>query len=122
GVAHEPGLGLEHSNWEAPWYLGPHQPEGHDHDELLGLVAPRPFLLGAGGDSDGDHNAHLVRRAAECWPAGQGPEVLRHDGGHALTEDVLARTIIWLADALDRPSPPPVPPTAGDFGRCGTGP
>ena len=111
-VAHEPGLGLQHSNWDAPWYLGAHQPVGRDHDELLGLVAPRPFLLGAGGDSDGDHNADLVRRAADSWPAGQGPEVLRHDGGHPLTEDVLARTISWLAEALRRPSPPP-PPARG---------
>lgn len=114
GVAHEPGLGLGYSNWDAPWYLGTHQPQGRDQDELLGLVAPRPFLLGAGGDSDGDHNADLVRRAADWWPAGQGPEVLRHDGGHPLTEDVLARTITWLAAALDQPSParPPAPPAA----------
>ena len=114
GVAHEPGLGLQHSNWDAPWYLGTHQPAGRDQDELLGLVAPRPFLIGAGGDSDGDHNADLVRSAADWWPAGQGPQVLRHDGGHPLTEDVLAGTITWLAAALDRPgSPPrPAPPAA----------
>ena len=114
GVAHEPGLGLQHSNWDAPWYLGTHLPEEVDHDELLGLVAPRPFLIGAGGDSDGEHNADLVRRAADWWPAGQGPQVLRHEDGHPLTEEVLSRTISWLAEALQRPdaSRPPAPPAA----------
>lgn len=111
-VVHEAGLGLRHSNWDAPWYLGDHLPTDRDHDQLLALVAPRPVLLGVGGDSDGEHNAELVRRAAQCWPDGTGPQVYRHHGGHPLTEDVLADLIGWLAEALSAPPPRPAPPAA----------
>lgn len=113
-VAHEPGLGLQHSNWDAPWYLGADRHFARDHDELLGLVAPRRILLGAGGDSDGDHNLDLVHKAASRWVGDAGPEVLRHGHGHPLTEDVLAQLITWLSETLARPADPrsPVPPTA----------
>lgn len=103
-VAHEPGLGLAHSNWRDPWYLGAHVPPGRDHDELLGLVAPRPFLLAGGGDSDGEHNRALAQRAAAAWPAGRGLDLLHHNAGHPLPHHVMAAVATWLTDRLtDRP-------------------
>lgn len=51
-VSSEGGIGLGMSNWDAPWYLGPEiKAPGfeREHHELLALIAPRAFLLLAGG-------------------------------------------------------------------------
>lgn len=95
-AAHEGGLGLDHSNWSDPWYLDGAVPGERDHDELLGLVAPRPFLLAGGGDGDGVHTLELVRRAAAYWPESSRLEVLFHNGGHALPLHVMAGIRDWL--------------------------
>jgi len=105
GVAHEPGLGLEHSNWSAPWYLGERVPQDRDLDEVLGLVAPRPFLLVGGGSSDGAHNRDLVERAAGRWGDEGGLDVLMHDGGHPVPLNVLAECVAWLAGHLGASGP-----------------
>ena len=102
-VAHEPGVGLGHSNWSAPWYLGEHAPRDRDLDEVLGLVARRPFLLVGGGASDGAHNRDVVERASERWGAGGGLDVLLHGGGHPVPAHVLAACVAWLAGRLDAP-------------------
>ncbi|WP_163543246.1 alpha/beta hydrolase [Occultella kanbiaonis] len=100
GVAHEPGLGLAHSNWDAPWYLGDRRPVDRDQDDLLAQVAPRPFLLAGGGASDGAHNQALVERARTSWPGGQGLDTLMHNGGHPVPHHVLIACTTWLADRL----------------------
>ncbi|MPV36451.1 alpha/beta hydrolase family protein [Georgenia subflava] len=100
GVAHEPGLGLAHSNWDAPWYLGDRVPRDRDLDEVLALVAPRPFLLVGGGDSDGEHNRDLVERARRSWEEAPGLDVLQHDGGHPVPAHVQAACVTWLRDRL----------------------
>ncbi|WP_193105865.1 hypothetical protein [Brachybacterium sp. FME24] len=100
GAAHEPGLGFAHSNWTDPWYLDGVPPEGRDQDELLGLVAPRPFLLAGGGDSDGAHNLELFRSARSRWPEETSPDLLLHDGGHPLPQHVMARIREWLTNAI----------------------
>lgn len=95
-AAHEPGLGFTHSNWTDPWYLDGALPEGREQDELLSLVAPRPFLLAGGGDSDGTHNLELFRSARLHWPEGEGLDLLLHDGGHPLPLHVMAGIREWL--------------------------
>ncbi|WP_345041488.1 dienelactone hydrolase family protein [Georgenia daeguensis] len=102
-AAHEPGVGFAHSNWAAPWYLGEHVPKDRDLDELLGLVAPRPFLLVGGGSSDGAHNRDLLAQAAARWGEGGGLDVLTHDGGHPVPPHVLAACVAWLAGHLAGP-------------------
>lgn len=97
-AAHEGGMGLAHSNWADAWYLDGAMPAGRDHDELLGLVAPRPFLLAGGGDGDGVHNLDLFHRAASRWPEGDGPDLLLHDGGHQLPQHVMAAISEWIRD------------------------
>lgn len=102
-VAHEPGLGLAHSNWEAPWYLDGRSLDGHDHDELLGLVAPRPFLLAAGGASDGQHNADLVDVVRGRYAAQEAAarfHTLTHDEGHSPSWSVLEQCYQWLASCV----------------------
>jgi len=100
GAAHEPGLGLAHSNWRDPWYLGGQLPGDRDHDDLLALVAPRPFLLAGGGSSDGLHNHDLVTRAAAAWTDPADLAVLYHGGGHPLPEHVTAAVAAWLEERL----------------------
>jgi dienelactone hydrolase len=100
GVAHEPGLGLANSNWADPWYLDGAVPPGRDHDDLLGLVAPRPFLLAGGGASDGRHNHDLVERAARRWPEPPGLETLYHNSGHTHPDHVLDACYAWLRERL----------------------
>ena len=89
-AAHEPGLGFAHSNWADPWYLGDAVPRARDQDEVLGLAAPRPFLLSGGGASDGEHNVDLVRSARTRWPESTGLDSLLHDHGHALPPRVMS--------------------------------
>lgn len=98
-AAHEGGLGFAHSNWNAPWYLGDALPQGRDQDELLGLVAPRPFLLAGGGDGDGQHTLELFRAARRSWPGEKGLDLLLHDGGHPLPRHVMAGIREWLDGA-----------------------
>lgn len=95
-AAHEPGLGFASSNWTAPWYLDAALSDGRDQDELLGLVAPRPFLLAGGGDGDGAHNLELFRAARRRWPEEKGLELVLHDGGHPLPPYVMAGIETWL--------------------------
>ncbi|RCS60067.1 acetylxylan esterase [Microbacterium sp. JB110] len=101
-VAHEPGLGFAHSNWDAPWYLGDRIPDDRDLDELAGLVAPRPFLYAGGGSSDGWHNADLAAQTAAHWPDG-GFDSLMHSNGHPVPDHVFSACAAWLADRLDYP-------------------
>lgn len=102
GAAHEPGLGFAHSNWADPWYLDGDIPPQRDQDDLLGLVAPRPFLLAGGGDGDGVHSLELFRSAARRWPDGQGPDLLLHDGGHPLPPHVMTAIGAWFSEKLPR--------------------
>lgn len=103
-VAHEPGLGFAHSNWSDPWYLGSRVPTDRDQDGILRLVAPRPFLLAGGGDSDGPQNRELAERARDAW-SDDGLQTLYHDGGHAHPAHVLAACYAWLTSLLGGTDP-----------------
>ncbi|MGC0251290.1 hypothetical protein [Pseudactinotalea sp. Z1748] len=102
-ACHEPGLGFAFSNWSDPWYLGAEIPENRDQDQIVGLVAPRPLLLIGGGDSDGEHNYHLVEGATGAWPEGPEPQLLFHNNGHIMPAHVLAACTAWLHERLTRP-------------------
>ena len=74
------GIGLSFSNWDAPWYLGPEVREPdfpRDHHQLLALIAPRPFLLIAGEEADGERS----------WPylnAARGGMLVRRRGASGM--------------------------------------
>lgn len=102
-AAHEPGLGFAHSNWTDPWYLDGDLPDGRDQDELLGLVAPRPFLLAGGGDGDGVHTLDLFRSARRRWPEERGLELLLHEDGHPVPPYVMTALAAWLQERLSPP-------------------
>lgn len=91
-VFSEGGIGLTFSNWDAIWYLGGqiHRPDfGHDHQELLALIAPRAFLLLGGDSADGDRSWPYIEAVLPVWKWLGAPDAVgmfNHKGGHALNE------------------------------------
>jgi hypothetical protein len=61
-VASELGIGLKFSNWDSPWYFGKalRNAPKFDNDQILALVAPRPFLLLAGDGADTDNSLNYI--------------------------------------------------------------
>ncbi len=111
-VASEPGIGLAQSNWNAPWYLGDaiKKPDFHlDHGQILGLVAPRAFLLIGGESADGDQSWPYIAQALAVWrltgePDGVG--LYNHRKGHAFPAVAQSHADDWLDWFLrEQPSP-----------------
>ena len=110
GVASEGGLALDSTNWDAPWYLGPESRDPkfpRDHHELVGLIAPRPFLVIAGesgnGAADGKRSWPYLAAALPVYklygePARMG--LLNHGKGHPLPPAEFEKAIEWLKAAL----------------------
>jgi hypothetical protein len=97
-VFSEGGIGVDFSNWDAPWYLGA-RPVGHDHHELLALVAPRPFLLIGGDSADGARSWPFVANALEVYrmygqPCRAG--LFNHGQGHKIPPAAEGRAYEWL--------------------------
>jgi hypothetical protein len=97
GVFSEGGIGLKFSNWDASWYLGSRIREKGfqlENDQLLALIAPRAFLLLAGGLADGDRSwafIDAVRPVYEMLGASKNIGWWNHHRGHAYPPE--ARTI-----------------------------
>jgi len=91
-VFSEGGIGLTFSNWDAVWYLGDqiHRPDfGHDHQELMALIAPRGFLLLGGDSADGDRSWPYVEAVLPVWKLLGAPDAVgmfNHKDGHKLNE------------------------------------
>jgi len=91
-VSSEGGIGTRMSNWQDVWYLGPEikQPGfAREHHELLALIAPRPFLLlaggGAKGGADGDASWAFIEAALPVYRLLGAPQNLgwfNHGLGH----------------------------------------
>ncbi len=101
-VFSEGGIGLHFSNWDAPWYLGPQVKASgfeHDHDELLALIAPRPFLLIGGNSADGEKSRPYVERARAIYAlygAGQALQLINHGRGHSLPPEARCAIVSFL--------------------------
>lgn len=106
-VASEGGVEIGFSNWDAVWYLGSDvKKEGfpRKHEELIALIAGRPFLVLGGetgrGCADGQrswpalYTGHTVWRAYYREPVRIG--LLNHGQGHALPWDAGEKSIDWL--------------------------
>ncbi len=97
-VASEGGIGVNFSNWDAPWYLGT-KIFGHDHHELLGLIAPRAFLVIGGDSADGARSWPFVARALDVYRMyGQPCRVglWNHGAGHTIPPATEGRVYEWL--------------------------
>lgn len=101
-VSSEGGIGTRFSNWEAPWYLGPQILEptfGHEHHELLAMVAPRPFLLLGGESADGDRSWPFIETALPVYRLyGGTPRVglFNHRKGHSVPPEAEQRVYEWF--------------------------
>lgn len=105
-VSSEGGLTFGSTNWHAPWYLTTAIREQgflRNHHELLGLIAPRPFLILGGeigpGAADGDRSWPLIEAALPAWqlycsPARLG--LLNHRQGHSISPESFERMAEWL--------------------------
>jgi dienelactone hydrolase len=106
GVMSEGGVGLEFSNWDAPWYLGPQirRPGFHlEHHQLLALAAPRPMLLIAGDSADGERSRAFLdaaRPVYELFGAGAGLRFFNHHQGHVYGSEARDRAERFLAENL----------------------
>ncbi len=111
-VASEGGTGFRSTNWDAPWYLGEAIRDENfplNHHQLLGLIAPRPFLILGGesgpGAADGDRSWPLLQAALPAWrlygePARLG--LLNHRQGHSISPESFERIAEWLDAYLAR--------------------
>ncbi|HTM51569.1 MAG TPA: SUMF1/EgtB/PvdO family nonheme iron enzyme [Bryobacteraceae bacterium] len=105
-VASEPGISLGFSNYGDFWYLGANLrrlPKSSDQHELLGLIAPRPFLLIAGESADGDKSWPFLEAAREVYALGGDPlrmGLINHRSGHSPTPEAVVRSMEWLARFL----------------------
>jgi hypothetical protein len=101
-VSSEGGIGCRFSNWDAPWYLGPdirRDGFGHDHHELLALIAPRPFLLIGGDSADGAPSWPYIQAAMPVYHAlDNRPKLglLNHGQGHAVPPVAESRALEWM--------------------------
>jgi dienelactone hydrolase len=86
-ICSEGGVGLQQSNWDAPWYLGTRKPNPaqHDHHELLMLAAPRTVIIIGGGSADGKDSRPIIERARPIYHLYGKPQSLifqLHNEGH----------------------------------------
>ncbi|MCU0709452.1 MAG: dienelactone hydrolase family protein [Pirellula sp.] len=106
GVASEGGLGFRSTNWNAPWYLGTSIDDEAfplNHHQVLGMIAPRPFLVLGGEDgpgaADGDRSWVLIDAALPVWKLAGEPVrlgLLNHREGHTLSDRSFERIVQWL--------------------------
>lgn len=88
GVFSEGGIGLQLSNWEAPWYLGPKILASDfpgQHHEVLALIAPRAFLLIAGDSADTAESEQYIAAVRPVWNlygSGERLRFINHRLGH----------------------------------------
>lgn len=105
-VSSEGGIGVKFSNWDASWYLG-ETIKGDDfkleHHELLGLIAPRPFLLIGGESADGDRGWPFIAEALTVYELYGRPcriGQFNHRKGHAIPPEAEKRIEEWFAAYL----------------------
>ena len=110
-VASEGGIGFRSTNWDAPWYLGEQINEltfSLNHHQLLGLIAPRPFLILGGefgpGAADGDRSWPIINAALPAWNLYGKPTrlgLLNHHQGHTVSTESFERMAQWLDAYLE---------------------
>jgi pimeloyl-ACP methyl ester carboxylesterase len=105
-VFSEGGIGFSMSNYDDYWYLGEAMrsiPAGTDQHELLGLIAPRPFLLIGGDEYDGPRSWHYVNAARQVYGLFGKPEQIgyfNHHTGHSPTPEAIGHAMRWLEHFL----------------------
>ena len=105
-VSSEGGIGRRFSNWSSPWYLGrssSRADSGREHHELLGLIAPRTYLLVGGDSADGDQSWPFIDAALPVYRLyGGRPHVglFNHGRGHTVPVEAERRIDEWFETYL----------------------
>ena len=100
-VGSDLGIGIEFSNYEDYWYFDEtikSRDKATDHHELLGFIAPRPFLLIA-GEYDNDKSWHFINAAREVYSLYGDPRRIgefNHATGHTPTPESVRLAMDWL--------------------------
>jgi formylglycine-generating enzyme required for sulfatase activity len=101
-VSSELGVGFKFSNYEDYWYLGEKlatAPAGMDQHELIGLIAPRPFLLIGGDEYDKKESWYYINAARAVYElSGHGKNIgyFNHHTGHTPTPEAVSVAFDWL--------------------------
>jgi len=101
-VSSEGGIGTKFSNWDAAWYLGAQIRDAafaREHHELLGMMAPRAFLLIGGESADGDRGWPFIDAAIPVYRLfTNSPRIgqFNHRTGHAVTPECERRMLQWF--------------------------
>ncbi|MCC6264547.1 MAG: hypothetical protein IT169_13295 [Bryobacterales bacterium] len=77
--------------------------EPFDQHELLGLIAPRPFLLIGGDSADNDKSWHYINAAKRVYQMLGRPRQLgyyNHRQGHSPTPEAYELSLEWLEHFL----------------------
>ena len=103
-VSNEGGIGIEMSNWDDVWYLNKDIHEfGHQHHEVLALVAPKPFLLIGGDGYDGELSRpyiEAVKPVYTLYNKEQNLALKNHGEGHSAVPLAEKWTYNWMKDHL----------------------
>jgi pimeloyl-ACP methyl ester carboxylesterase len=108
-VASEGGIGFNFSNYEDYWYFGKYINEIQnktDQHELLGLIAPRPFLLIGGDKSDTEKSWYYINAGREVFNLYNKKERIgyyNHHSGHSPTPQAVYLGFKWLNHYLTKP-------------------
>jgi formylglycine-generating enzyme required for sulfatase activity len=108
-VSNELGVGLSYSNYDDYWYFGEfinNVEKGTDQHELIGLIAPSPFLLIGGDTYDTAKSWCYINAAREVYRLYSKPENIgyfNHHKGHMPTPEAVWRAMEWLAHFLGLP-------------------
>jgi hypothetical protein len=102
GVFSEGGIGLRMSNWTDAWYLTEKMKKNIpelEHHQLLGLIAPRPFLIIGGDSADGDASWAFVKAALPVYQllgAAERIGLHNHRKKHTFPEESQKLAFRWL--------------------------
>jgi hypothetical protein len=105
-VSSEPGIGLSFSNYNDFWYFGGYirnWDRSTDQHELLGLMAPRPFLLIGGDSADTDKSWYYINAGKQVYRLfGKAENIgyFNHRTGHSPTPEAVRLSIEWLKHFL----------------------
>ncbi|HET7212104.1 MAG TPA: SUMF1/EgtB/PvdO family nonheme iron enzyme [Terriglobia bacterium] len=105
-VSNELGIGLSFSNYDDYWYFGEFidkVDKGTDQHELIGLIAPKPFLLIGGDTYDTAKSWYYINAARQVYQLYRKPEHIgyfNHHKGHMPTPEAVWRAMEWLAHFL----------------------
>ena len=77
---------------------------GHEHHEILALVAPKPFLLIGGDSSDGEKSRPYINAVYPVYDLygkkRQNIELYNHGQGHSVRPFSEKLTYSWLIEHL----------------------